>query len=558
MTTETEANHYYAIPVRSGSVSASGSGSGSSPLALHPQLVAEGNHVLLNAGGGSSDTTHPESSTPPRAPSSNSLLIRPIGSNSSLGMMARVDEGIEQQQQQQQDASGSSGHHPDKRSVGAGASWSVASHSRPQTPSKLGLDFDDMGSVSSSKRRVRSSLTLPPPIQTTELKDPDYGGGGGSIMAGHTGGAQTPNSAHLTASTPSSPAHRPRHSLPSGSSYYPGYSSGTGLRTSISGRTINLQMPAPLDPGTPRSSYYMSSPRNSIAGLGELGVLPPTTPLYAASHLNESHSRFSTGGGSTSTTTTTGVNPKRSTSTPGLHDHLHHPHHHQQQQRQVVWTEQGALGSASVSHQPSTTTSVSLSNNSTKEDSSQGASAQTGTTFSGGSTEGGDSETLGLVVGTKKAFDTGDQHGQGDGDGVLEPRSDGQVDTTMQADNTSAMGVQPQQPCQDGLSQQDMGFFPLVYEPPVSPRLEHTESSHSPSEPSHQEPRDGKGSLDHHADASVATPMETARPLAAHQDSLDHDQDMKTTTTRIHELEPEMIPLPLDSASEMSVTLESS
>jgi hypothetical protein len=147
----------------------------------------------------------------------------------------------------------------------------------------------------SGQRTASSSPSrkLPAPIQTTGLND------------------VYPAQNDTLGSAPSTPRSRLSYNPSQGYSqpYYPStggnphhsWSHSAGMRNSYSGRGINLQMPTPLDPNTPRQGYLTSptSPRaGSMYGLNDFGGYHPGSAMLAGGGSNVSRSRPGSGSGS--------------------------------------------------------------------------------------------------------------------------------------------------------------------------------------------------------------------------------------------------------------------
>jgi len=196
--------------------------------------------------------SRPGSNSSPGNSRSASPVIRGMASSSSLrasqsgmnpgatGGMMTVDEGAVTPSMTPRSGS------PLGAGVG-GAAAVAAGGSTSMQPSPL----------SDSPRR------RPDPIQTTGLNDVG--------PASHFTPSMDYN--HGLASGSSSP--RSRHSMnPYGSSSH-SHSMGGPIRHSYSGRAINLQMPTPLDPSTPRMGYLSgsgpASRSGSIYGLNDFG-----------------------------------------------------------------------------------------------------------------------------------------------------------------------------------------------------------------------------------------------------------------------------------------------
>ena len=122
---------------------------------------------------------------------------------------------------------------------------------------------------------VASGRRLPPPIQTTGLNDvlmttnPDVYGSAPSTPRSSSRHSYNPQHASQGYAQPYYPSSATTPTYPQSWS-----NPSVGLRTSYSRRSVNLQMPAPLDPNTPRQGYLSppTSPRpGSMYGLNEFG-----------------------------------------------------------------------------------------------------------------------------------------------------------------------------------------------------------------------------------------------------------------------------------------------
>ena len=177
--------------------------------------------------------------------SSSSLRASQSGINPALaGGMMTVDEGAVTPSMTPRSGS------PVGAGIGAGvvgAAAFAAGGSASMQPSPL----------SGSPRR------RPDPIQTAGLNDVG--------PASHF----TPSMEYNNGLASGSSSPRSRHSMNPYNSSSHSHSMGGPIRHSYSGRTINLQMPTPLDPSTPRMGYLSgsgpASRSGSIYGLNDFG-----------------------------------------------------------------------------------------------------------------------------------------------------------------------------------------------------------------------------------------------------------------------------------------------